>query len=237
MTLSNIVSIGQIVSTAFGSGPIVSVRHDDDRIKNYKPIYEIALSFGKAFVIEDAIFNINDEKQCDGRESYSISHVQESELLIQTSLKNYAVFVTEDVYVFVRLYTAIMKILMIVQRQISHLRNSTAEESNSRLDCSRVKENQVKSLSDFILCIRAFQSKLEKIHTDFDKSEIENECRHFAKDKMYLISALPDLTKRCLSALAGVSNNKDTITSLLKCCLKDESVCWLNGSFLFRINR
>ena len=224
------VSVGQIATTDFGSGPIICIRHSnetriDSLIKSIV-FYQIALPYGKAFICEDSIISISDSTESDGvcmdLDEQPLTQEFKSPLQSTSQSSTRTLFSTEAVYIFTRLYIAIAKILIKVQSRLSDGNTNMAESSSTKSSNMMQKEMKVGSFTDFI---RHMESVIVKLQSaDFDRSEIENMCRHFANDEVYLLSSLPDLIERCLTSLSDIVDNQDTILSLFKYCSKESSV-------------
>ena len=52
-----------------------------------------------------------------------------------------------------------------------------------------------------------------------NRTDLENKCRAFGKDKTYLISSLPILLGKCSHAISKLEGEQSTILSLMNCSL------------------
>ncbi len=104
------------------------------------------------------------------------------------------VFGTEKVYIFMRLYCAILALFDSIKQNISNV-----ERSDMDIDEGKGKEKSTFGYRGFISTLKDY------INEDIQFKTYELKCRSLTKQKPYELSAVPRLIEKCADALVKVA--------------------------------
>lgn len=195
-----------MVRTAFGDGCLLAVvESSTDASLRYK----VQLPFGVAYVRPSSIaHHLPSDMECVRHNGFmdvlnppnESSDAQKVKTLPSTCE---CMFGTEKLYLFMRLYCALVALLGKVKKHLNE----------KWLDVPYFTKNKRKTSTAKNYYSRMVASLQDYLNEDIVFKKFELNCRDMTKDRVYEMSALPRLVEKCADALVKVSR-EDTALAL-----------------------
>jgi len=185
---------GQMVKTAFGDGLILEFREASGSAGAY---YKIELAFGKGFIRPSSIVHhlspvekVQYTRLGGFMELLEVAdEAKEGEISKKLEPSSRLVFGTEKVYIFMRLYCALLSLFQSIKQNIASSGSGDMEIDELSISCYH----------DFVSTLKDY------INEDILFKTYELNCRSLTKDKVYELSAIPRLIEKCADALVKVA--------------------------------
>lgn len=194
-----------MVRTAFGDGRILAiVESTTDASLRYK----VQLPFGIGYVRPSSIaHHLPSDVECvryngfmDVLNPPSDSSTTPKEKTLSSNCQ--CMFGTEKLYLFMRLYCALVALLGKVKKHLDE----------KWLDVSYFTKNKRKTSSAKNYYSRMTTSLKDYLNEDIVFKKFELICREMTKERVYEMSALPRLVEKCADALVKVSREDTALT-------------------------
>lgn len=201
--------------TIYGAGTVASFTEKDE---SGKAKYRIKLPFGVAYVGPSAILHAVASKDTpyvrrDGVMMRDESVGENGGLIGKLDQKYKLLFGTENVYVFLRLYSLLCSILSSIREHCEMFENVEDPASSYYNPVPKDTEEAAPRL-DYSSVIAALNKVLSK---KMDLKDFESLGRKVSKEKVHQMAALPKLIERCTDALLKVGK-EDALLHLHDFC-------------------
>ena len=182
------------MKTAFGDGLILEFREASGSAGAY---YKIELAFGKGFIRPSSIVHhlspvekVQYTRLGGFMELLEVAdEAKEGEISKKLEPSSRLVFGTEKVYIFMRLYCALLSLFQSIKQNIASSGSGDMEIDELSISCYH----------DFVSTLKDY------INEDILFKTYELNCRSLTKDKVYELSAIPRLIEKCADALVKVA--------------------------------
>lgn len=207
--------VGQKVRSAFGDGTIISST-EGNTTSAFR--YKLKLPYGIGYVrsssIVHALSSDDDTKFVRRGGFMEVLKTKDDgldrKLKIEQGLQCRLAFGTEKVYLFLRLYCALITLLNTARDHLDSTAPSLAKdnvrfwrpESDDKMSIDEDEPESQKQKED-CFGYRGLISSLQEVDLDFKSFEVR--CRRISKDKVFIFAALPRLLEKCADALVKVS--------------------------------
>jgi hypothetical protein len=188
-------ALGQKVKTAFGDGRILAY---NEVTSTCAPHYTVELPFGKAYVRPSSIVHHNATEVQYVRENGFMELVQNTDDTMTDETKKeipsscQLVYGTEKIYIFMRLYCALLALFESAKKKMETDNNAMEVEDDS-------EGSQKNKFQGFISTIKDY------INEEVQFKSYELRCRSFTDKTFYELSAIPRLIEKCADALVKVA--------------------------------
>lgn len=212
------VASGQRVRTIFGEGTIASFMEPSG---SSGPKYRVKLQFGLGHLAPSAIlFAVP---------SMDMPHIRRDGLMVRDEASHYVdenapkldpryqlLFGTEQIYLFLRLYSLLCSLLSDTREHCAALPPSydPADSYVTPTNKTGRRKKKKSRKMDYSSLVVALQKVLAN---DMTSREFETLARKVSREKVHQIAALPSLIGRCVDALLKVAE-EDTLLHLYDYC-------------------
>jgi hypothetical protein len=202
--------------TTFGAGSVVSFH--ENRQGHHGPKYSIKLTYGTAFLSPSAVlFALPTSDQLYVRrdgvmvrdESLAASGLS---ALPKVSPRFKLMFATEDVYLFMRLYTLVCALL-----SSGRLADEASEPPETSYHTPPRKDPEEDAVSVRVKYADVLSALMKVVTRKMDGKDFETLARKLTKKHVHQFAALPKLLERCAQSLLSLAK-EDCILPLYDYC-------------------
>ena len=217
LSLYYLDTVGQVVTTAYGKGPISDILPSN---ASNAERYQVQLPYGESYVSASSIAKnsaTNSKKEENGDAVMSEIDVNtqpspSTKIAVNGAADYCCLFGTEQMYIFMRLYCTIVKILELAS-------SKSVREDGANI--SEDKDGDKKMGSDagekcYTSFINKVKEALKSSSSTSDRTAFESKCRFYCKDIAYLLTCVPDLVKECINVVDAVVK-EDLCETLYNC--------------------
>ena len=218
---SNIVKYadGQKVHTTFGDGTILTMYESGTN----GLCYEVQLPYGVGLIRPSAILH---HLPTSGRAKFAringfMQYIQgnngegDGEETLEESC--HLLFGTEKIFMFMRLYCALVSLLQSAKDHLTKASNSSDDQNGDGATHMDIDNNETKQIQDpkkkTPLFFGLISNLKEYINEDIEFKSYEMSCRTMCKEHVHELAALPRLVEKCADALVKVAR-EDVLLSL-----------------------
>lgn len=210
---------GQKVRTTFGDGTIYTMYDGGGNGLRY----EVLLPFGVGFIRPSSILHHlpSSGKLKFARSNGFMQYIEsddrsdDGEKTLEESC--HLLFGTEKIFIFMRLYCALVSLLQSGKDHLEKVSNSSDNQNGDGSTPMEIDSDETRQIHDSKQKTPLFLSLIsnlkEYINEDIEFKSYEMSCRTMCKEHVHELAALPRLVEKCADALVKVAR-EDVLLSL-----------------------